>query len=87
MRDYRLVHEQLHILEHDVIVGKKIDFPLTEDGANCVLARLVYLLRWYAFDNSETGRTALAELKKSLRKIRNAICTEIVKSEKDRELV
>jgi hypothetical protein len=41
------------------------DFPLTEDGANCILARLIYLLRWYACDNSETGTMEVVELKKS----------------------
>jgi hypothetical protein len=62
------------------------DFPLTEDGANCVLARLVYLLRWYASDSSDLGIKELAELKTFLVEIRNAICTEIDKSEKEKEL-
>lgn len=67
-------------------LGPLYDFPLTEDGANCLLARVVYLLRWYSYDNSETGKVALAGLKKSLGEIKSAICTEIDKSEKKEEL-
>ena len=30
------------------VLHPEFDFPLTADGANSVLARLIYLLRWWA---------------------------------------
>jgi hypothetical protein len=57
------------------------DFPLTPDGANSFLARLVYLLRWWSSDPSELGRRELESHLKFLRAVRSAIATELQAAE------
>jgi hypothetical protein len=44
----------------------EIDFPLTPDGANCILARVVYMLRWCASLPDAVGKGKLEEYKNSL---------------------
>ena len=62
------------------------DFPLTADGANAFLARAVYLLRWWASDNSDRGRNELEKLMALLAQMRNAICAELVLAQKANEI-
>lgn len=57
------------------------DFPLTPDGANAFLARLVYLLRWWSTCKSENAPSELIKCRKFLIEIRNAICRALKKAE------
>ena len=67
-------------------VQRHWDFPLTIDGANCFLARLVYLLRWYASDPSELGPKALKEHRAFLNVIKKDICHELRRSQAQAEM-
>lgn len=62
------------------------DFPLTPDGANSYLARLVYLLRWFATSPGEHAKGHLKELQEALRMIKSNIIRELHKSEKRGEI-
>lgn len=62
------------------------DFPLTPDGANSFLARVVYLLRWYASDKSEFGQTQLKHSLDFLKEIRESISKELKDSQKKKEI-
>jgi hypothetical protein len=62
------------------------EFPLTPDSANCVLARLVYLLRWYSAVDSEVAKRELPGLTQMRSDIRRAICAELRKSELAKEI-
>lgn len=57
------------------------DFPLTSDGANSFMARLVYLLRWWCSDPSDLGKSEKNKHLNFLRQIREAIAHEICQSE------
>jgi hypothetical protein len=59
------------------------EFPLTADGANSVLARIVYLLRWYASTNNEVE---LAATKQFLVEVRSRICEELRIAEATNEI-
>lgn len=63
------------------------DFPLTSDAANCIFARFVYLLRWYASSPMEVAKDHLAALKGQLAEMRSAICEELKTAQKQGELV
>ncbi len=63
------------------------DFPLSPDGANCFLARLVYLLRWYSSDTTEVGKEALDAGKQFLNDIRASICRELHVAQANDELM
>jgi hypothetical protein len=62
------------------------DFPLTADGANCFLARAVYLLRWYSSSPGELAKQPLTLHKTFFDKVKKAICAEIQASQQRREL-
>ncbi len=62
------------------------DFPLTPDGANSFLARVVYLLRWYASDKSEHGQKQLKLHLDFLKDIRESISKELTNSQKKKEI-
>ena len=62
------------------------EVPLTPDGANCVLARLVYLLRWYASIDSEFAKRELTRLKQFRAQIQRALCMELRKSQRLKEI-
>jgi hypothetical protein len=51
-------------------------FPLTADGGNCVLARMIYLLRWWS-SVGDLGKEQLEAYKASLVELRTAICREL----------
>lgn len=57
------------------------EIPLTPDGANSVLARLVYLLRWWSCAKSEIASDEFKKHKKFLIEIRSAICRSLRKAE------
>lgn len=62
------------------------DFPLTPDGANSYLARLVYLLRWFASSSSEPAKDDLKKLQEVLRSTKSHIIKELKKAEKRGEI-
>src|SRR5947207_693094 len=62
------------------------DFPLTVDGANCFLARAVYLLRWWSTSPGEMAKDHLRACKASIDEIKRAICNEIRISQAAAEL-
>ncbi len=53
------------------------DFPLTADGANCFLARVVYLLRWWSSSPGDMAKEQLRLHKDFLGEIKKDICREI----------
>src|SRR5215472_6900473 len=53
------------------------DFPLTIDGANSFLARVVYLLRWYALMDNDFGRTQLKRHLEFTNEIKSSIAREL----------
>jgi hypothetical protein len=65
-------------------IQKHFDFPLNDDGANCFLTRLVYLLRWYASTGNDKE---LREHKAFLAAVREDICRELVEAERKNEIV
>lgn len=62
------------------------DFPLTSDGANSFLARLVYLLRWYSTDKSAHGRTQFERHMEFLAEVRKSIARELIIAQKNSEI-
>jgi hypothetical protein len=62
------------------------DFSLTPDGANSFLARVVYLLRWYASDNSEFGKEQLRLHLDFLNDIKVSISKELKDSQRKQEI-
>jgi hypothetical protein len=62
------------------------DFPLTPDGANSYLARLVYLLRWFATSPGEHAQKQLNCLQETLRTVKSNIIDELRKAEKRGEI-
>ncbi|MEP6878977.1 MAG: hypothetical protein ABI865_09025 [Nitrosospira sp.] len=63
------------------------DFPLTPDGANSFLARLIYLLRWWAAHNSELGRREVEKHVAFLKKIRGSISNELKVAQQNKEII
>jgi hypothetical protein len=65
-----------------------VDFPLTIDGANSFLARLVYLARWFSSDfyNSETHRPFRDAALRHMKEVKEAIATELVAAEANGEI-
>lgn len=59
---------------------------LKEDTANCYLARIVYILRYYSTSTVDVKESLLEEAKKSLKEIREAICRELKKSQQTNEI-
>ena len=55
--------------------------PMTADGSNAFLARLIYLLRWYSASETPEGKQAYKETLAMLTKIRSSICRELRKAE------
>lgn len=62
------------------------DFPLTADGANSFLARLVYLLRWWSSDKDDFGRQQLELHLRFLKRIREAIAAELKEAQRKGEI-
>jgi hypothetical protein len=62
------------------------DFPLTSDGANSVLARIVYLLRWWSQNPSPVAEGQLKEHKDLLFEIRRGISQELKAAQEHDEL-
>lgn len=62
------------------------DFPLTSDGANSVLARIVYLLRWWSQNQSPVAEGQLKVHKELLVEIRRAISQELKAAQGQGEL-
>jgi len=63
-----------------------VDFPLSPDGANAFLARLVYLLRWNASLDNEHGRMELKKYVEVLSDIKIKVAQELRSAEKKREI-
>lgn len=63
-----------------------LDFPLSPDGANLYLARLVYLLRWNASLNNEHGRAELSKYIDFLNIAKIKIAQELRLSQKKGEI-
>jgi hypothetical protein len=57
------------------------DFDLTTDGANSFLARLVYLVRWWAGSDAPNAAEELKRYKKLLIEVRSSICRALNKAE------
>ncbi len=68
------------------VLQPHFDFPLTPDGANSFLARIVYLLRWYATSPGEDSARHLREFKAFLVELRAALCRERKLAQKQGEL-
>jgi len=62
------------------------DFPLTTDGANSLLARLVYLMRWWATLDTDFGRNEFKKAQSVLNQVRSSLCREIRKSEQHKQI-
>jgi hypothetical protein len=62
------------------------DFPLTADGANSFLARMVYLLRWYSTSPGDFGRKQLSYYLDFLKQIKSSIATEIRRAERQKSI-
>jgi hypothetical protein len=63
------------------------DFPLTADGANSFLSRLVYLLRWWSAVDTDHGKHEREKLVAALKEIRESIAKELKAAEEKKELV
>jgi hypothetical protein len=61
-------------------------FPITGDGANSILARLVHLLRFWAQNPTSHAGPELAKLKAFLSLLRSSIATELEQAEASGEL-
>lgn len=61
-------------------------FPITNDCANSILARLIYLLRWQARINTKPGEEQFLKLKKYLTGIRKEICRELNEAQQKGEI-
>lgn len=62
------------------------DFPLTADGANSYLARLVYLARWFTTSTCENADQYSKEILDSLHSAKSNIIRELKKAEKSHEI-
>lgn len=62
------------------------DFPLTPDGANAFLARLIYLLRWWSANQTGIGAKELIKTKKLLIEVRSKISKCLKHAEKNGQL-
>lgn len=62
------------------------DFKLTADGANSVLARIVYLLRWWSKNTAPFAAEQFQVHKDLLRDIRESICRELMAAEESAEI-
>jgi hypothetical protein len=60
--------------------------PLTADGANTHLARMVYLLRWWSGVDTVPGRKILSETLAHFNEVKATIASEIIFSQKTGEL-
>jgi hypothetical protein len=60
--------------------------PLTQDGANSILARAVYLLRWYASLPGEDAKMNLRLVKDFVLEVKKRICEELIAAEASGEL-
>ena len=60
--------------------------PLTADGANTHLARMIYLLRWWSSDSSDFGRKMLSETLAHFNEVKTEIASEIIFGQKTGEL-
>lgn len=67
-------------------LGKFYDFPVTSDGANSVLARLVYLLRWFSGSQGEFANQELSKHLEILKLVKIEIISELRKSENRGEI-
>lgn len=63
------------------------DFPLTADGANSFLARLVYLLRWWSSTDTDLAKREKEGLITFLKEIRTSIAKELKTAEVNGEIV
>lgn len=63
------------------------DFPLTADGANSFLARLVYLLRWWSAVDTDLAKQEREKLVTFLKEIRESIAKELKAAEEKMEIV
>ena len=68
-------------------IQPNVDFPLTPDGANCFLARVVYMMRFCASAPEDMAKSELAAHKESLIQLRTAICRELRLAQEQGELV
>jgi hypothetical protein len=62
------------------------DFPLTDDGANSFLARLVYLLRWHVTYPSDDAKAQLHGFQELYREVCGRICSELRLAQRQGEL-
>lgn len=63
------------------------DFPLTADGANSFLARLVYLLRWWSAIDSDLAKQERDKFGQYLKDVRQAIAKELKAAEVSGEIL
>ena len=61
--------------------------PLTSDGANTHLARMIYLLRWWGCVDTDLGRKMLSETLAHFNEVKASIASEIIFSQKSGEIV
>lgn len=62
------------------------DFPLTSDSANSILARLIYLVRWYSSLKTEDGATQYKTHLELLNEIKTSISRELKKAQDSGEI-
>lgn len=62
------------------------DFPLTSDSANSILARLIYLVRWYSSLKTEDGATQYKTHLELLNEIKASISRELKKAQDSGEI-
>lgn len=62
------------------------DFPLTPDGANSFLARVVYLLRWFAALDTDFGRDQFRRSLEIMNAIKASIAKELRTAEEHAEI-
>ncbi|MGU3308276.1 hypothetical protein ACLBW8_18675 [Pseudomonas sp. M5A4_2d] len=62
------------------------DFPLTSDSANSILARLIYLVRWYSSLKTEHGATQYKTHLELLNEIKTSISRELKKAQDSGEI-
>lgn len=62
------------------------DFPLSADGANAFLARLVYLLRWWSASDWEGAAAELKQVKQFLTQVRGSLGKAIRQAEEREQI-
>lgn len=62
------------------------DFPLTSDSANSILARLIYLLRWFSCLKTEHGATQYKVHLELLNEIKISISRELKEAQSSGEI-